>query len=468
MVSLTRIMAVRERRGWDRGVLAIILIWALCLPLLTPRVYAVDSVEYYVYLRSLLFDGDLNFTNDYTHFDELNPNAGIAKALLNRRDPITGNPINLAPIGTSILWAPAFLGAHVSVMAARAFGINVAADGYSYPYIFAIAAATAIYGLLGLLLSYRIARRYTRIWPATIATIVCCLASPLVFFMYVSPPWSHVPAFFMTAAFISYWLRTRPSRTFGQWIVLGLFGGLMTLCREQLGLFMLLPAIDGLSDYWTFLRARQWQNIRVRFTQHCLFLVIIALTLIPQFLAYRSLNGRWGPSTIVSDKLSLWSSHFFGTLIDPAHGAFMWTPIWAVGMVGLVLLWKHDRVLTLLFGLVLFAQIYVNGAFGTTWHLTGSFGFRRLLEATPIFVLGTALVFERIRIPRSLLAALCVLLIVWNFGLIAQWSLPPRPIKDGLVWNGMLQRQLAIPQTATSKLWTLIFERCKLVQNGGC
>ncbi len=61
---------------WDRGIIAITVAFLLCMPLLTPRIYAVDSVEYYVYIRSLFFDGDLDFTNEYTRFHELNPRAG--------------------------------------------------------------------------------------------------------------------------------------------------------------------------------------------------------------------------------------------------------------------------------------------------------------------------------------------------------------------------------------------------------
>ena len=460
----------RIGRLWpsDRGALAIVVTFVLCLPLLWPRIYAVDSVEYYAYLPSFFFDGDLDFTNEYTRLDALNPRAGIAGALLHERDKLTGRPINVAPVGTAILWSPAFLLAHGGVSLARAFGIPVAADGFSQPYIWAIAGATALYGLLGLLLSYHLARQYAGMWSSALAVIVCWLASPVVFFMFVSPPWSHVPALFVTALFIVVWHRTRGPRSAGQWIVLGLLGGLMTLCREQLGLFMLLPALEALGDYGRLAATRRWQAAVRLFGRHLLFLMIIALTLIPQFLAYRALNGRWGPSTNVSGKLNWWSEHFWGTLIDPAHGAFLWTPAWLLAVLGLPLLWRRDRFLAAALAIALVAQVYLNGAFGTTWHLTGSFGFRRLIEATPVFVLGLALLLDRVRLPRPLSGAVAVLLIAWNFGLIAQWSLPPRPIKDGLVWEGMVERQLAIPRLAVNKLPTLLFDRCQMVENGQC
>ncbi len=454
--------------AWDRGMTLLLLTFALCLPLLTPRIYAVDSVEYYAYLPSLVFDRDLDFTNEYLRLHAMNPHAGIATGLLDQRDPLTGRPINVAPIGTAILWAPFFLLTHAGVLVARALGSTVVADGFSSPYIQAVAFATALYGLGGLLLSYRLARHFASVWSATVAVVLCWLASPVVFFMYVSPPWSHVPALFMTALFILFWFETRGRRTVRQWLILGLLGGLMTLCREQLGLFMLLPALEALVEYASAIAGKHWMAVRALLGRHLLFLAAVAMSLVPQFLVYRSLNGCWGPSTHVSGKLDWLSGHFFDTLIDPAHGALLWTPIWLPAILGLSLLWRRDRQVAFMFAAALTAQVYLNGAFGTTWHLSGSFGFRRLIEATPIFVVGLALLLDRLRLPRPLVLGLGTLLVAWNFGLIAQWSLPPRPIRDGLVWDGMLQRQIAVPAEALAKLPTLLFDRCKLVENGRC
>ena len=52
----------------DRGVLLIIALFLLLLPLSTPRIYATDEVQYFAYLRSLYFDHDLDFRNEYEYF----------------------------------------------------------------------------------------------------------------------------------------------------------------------------------------------------------------------------------------------------------------------------------------------------------------------------------------------------------------------------------------------------------------
>lgn len=498
---LTRpiLLGVERARRFDRGALVLLLVFVLLLPLFTPRLYATDSVQYYVYLRSLVFDHDLDFTNEYIRFHELNPDSGIAGALLPRHDPTSGElfnvdpksgmPINVAPVGSAILWAPAFALAHFSVLLANAGGASIPADGFSTPYIAVICLASAIYGLLGLLFSYHIARRYTGMWAATAATMVCWLASPLLFYMYISPPWSHTGGLFMVALFVWYWLRTKPQRTLRQWFWLGVMGGLMVMSREQLGLFLLLPALEALAHYWQLLRRPQWVLIGRLLALHAAFLLVFLIALTPQLITYVTLNGHIGPSEVVLAKLRkvppdpyahglLGSGHFWDTLVDPrpspatgrwfAHGALLWTPAWALAMAGLPLLWRQDRLLLALLSAALFAQVWVNGRFGTTWHLSGAFGFRRLIEATPIFVLGVALLLERFRLPRSVWTLVGVLLIIWNVGLIFQWTVlgtTNKELRRGLVWETMLRHQLMLPIKAAQELPQLLFDRDTFYQN---
>jgi hypothetical protein len=129
-------LAAAHLRG-DRGLIVIVALFALLLPLATPRVYATDEVQYYVYLRSLRFDGDLDFANDYQRFAELNPRSGIEGSLLqpNRIRPKTGRYGNIAPVGAAIMWAPFFLLADALVHIANAAGMRLPADGFSAPYI---------------------------------------------------------------------------------------------------------------------------------------------------------------------------------------------------------------------------------------------------------------------------------------------------------------------------------------------
>jgi hypothetical protein len=476
----------------DPGYLVILLIFLVLLPLSTPRIYATDEVQYYAYVRSLYFDHDMDFANEYQHFAEAgmqNDDPAVYNALLRHRDddpprnPQTGKYRNLAPIGASIMWSPGFVLTDIGVRLARLAGADIAADGYSRPYIWSVCFMSALYALLGLLLTYRLARRFAAIFPAALATITVWLASPLVFYTYIAMPWSHATAFFLFALFLTLWLRgwdgplaeRQAERPLWNWALLGLVGGLMASTREQLGLFMLLPAVEGGIAYIN--HARNSGGIRASlslFRGHLIFLVCLGLALLPQFLTYQILNGRPFPSTVVSGKLSSSggiSPHFFDTLFHPQHGAFLWSPVLLIGLFGLVWIARRDCLLAWLLLLGFLVQTYINGSFGTTWHLSGSFGFRRLIECTPIFIIGLAALLDRVVLrtgPIPLLIAAAAL-IYWNVGLIAQWTIVRTEMRKGLIWNDMLTYQFVkVPERVVSLFSDLLFNRCRLYKNTTC
>jgi hypothetical protein len=503
------------RRFWpvpryEAGFIILVFLFVVLLPLSIPRIYATDEVRYYVYLRSLFFDGDLDFRNEFHHFaaeGRKNGDEALYNALIRDHPddppihPQTGMARNNAPIGSALMWSPGFILADGLVRLANRLGAEIPADGYSWPYIWSVCFMSALYSLAGLLLTYRLARRFSGIFAATLATITVWLATPLVFYTYISMPWAHPVAFFLVALFLTIWLggwqrpliERQAQRSATTWAVLGLVGGLMTITREQMALFLLMPAIEGLVAYGrlfaqcrqtphhstattttrptaTFLQ-RLWHAWRPLLTGHLIFVSIFVLAIVPQLLTYQVLNGAPRPDTIVSGKLASSggvSPHFFDTLIDPHHGAFFWSPVLPLGLIGLFWLARRDWLLAALLGFGFVAQTYLNGSFGTTWHLSGAFGFRRLIECTPIFVLGLAALVEWLRPHIRAWPLLCVacLLISWNAGLIAQWTVVRPEIRPGLIWDGMLRYQfIEVPRQAASRLVMLFFDRCRLMEN---
>ena len=471
-----------QRVAHIRGILIISVLWLLLLPVGLFRIYATDEVQYFAYLHSVYFDGDLDFANEYTHFAAVgraNNDLAVYNALLDPNEydpplnPITGKYRNVAPVGSAILWSPFYIVADGLVRVGNWLGGDVPADGYSQPYITAVCLAAAFYSLLGLILSYRLARRWVSDWAATVATLAIWLASPLVWYTYIQMPWSHSAGLALVSLFITIWLGSHESliakhgqRSWRRWLALAVIGGLMTLVREQLGLFLLLPALEGLIAYWYFIRARNWLAMRDLVVRHAVFLLVFALILMPQLIVYQTLYGQPRPAGTVSGKLTLISYHFFDTLFDLRRGAFLWTPLWALALGGLPLLWRRDRTLAALLLLGFAAQNYINGAFGSTWHLSGSFGFRRLIECTPLFIIGLALLIERVRWPKPLIVTVALMFVLWNGGYIIQAAVSNTQIRGpGLVWNGMLQAQLEAPRRAWSKANQLLFDRCALIKN---
>lgn len=469
--------AVRDVGSW-----AILLVFTLLLPFSMPRVALSDEVQYYAYLRSVYFDRDLDFRNEYTHFAAQAERFGdkaITNALL-REDPQNPNPKtgllrNVAPVGAAILWAPGFVLADVGVQLANVFGAATPRDGYSRPYIVAVCMMSALYSLLGLLLTHRLARRFSDDFAAGVATLTVFLASSLVFYSIILMPWSHAPGFFLFALFLTIWMHhwRRPlERGYGTWLILGVIGGLMVMTREQLGLLLIIPALEALWSYGTQVRQGRWGHALQLFGRHVSFLGTFVITLTPQLLAYQILNGRPGPSPTVASKLDWSSPNFLNTLFDPGRGAFVWAPVLAIGLLGLLWLARKDALLAMLLLAGFLAQTYINGAFGTTWHLRGAFGFRRLIECTPIFVIGLAalIAWLRPRIGSWPILLVAIGFVAWNVGLIAQFTfVRPDVIRRELVWEDMLYYQFVeTPRQIYHRLGTLLFDRCRLLVNQTC
>jgi hypothetical protein len=488
-------MLLRIQRFWqhDAGLVWLGVLFLLSLVVALPRVYATDEVQYYAWLRSVYFDHDVDFRNEYTTFARLNPHSGIAESLLqpNRIRETTGLYGNIAPVGSALLWAPWFTGADLILRGAHLIGIGqgIAADGYSWPYQRAIAYASAVYAWLGLLIVRRVSMHWVSQWSSTVATMTIWLATPLVFYMTVQMPFAHANGFFLSACFFWCWWRIQqPHQSWHLWAALGAIGGGMFLVREQLILFAVLPVMIILERLWRRWHHHDWSQLRTEITHWSIAVACAVVMLLPQIAAYQALNGTPMPANEVSGKLNLCSPHALDTLIDfdprptawcgvtdepvqiPAwsRGALVWSPVLIFALIGLAWFTRSHPWHGSAMMLAILLQVWINGAFGTTWHLSGAFGFRRLIECSPFFIVGLAYLVERsqARLPRWGIGAILALFIAWNMGLIINATVfnQSTQLRRGLSWPQLWQWQWELP----GKLWlkgSEIFDRCRIIKN---
>lgn len=457
--------------GRDRGLLVLVIMFVLAAPLVTHRIYASDEIQYFSYTHSLYFDRDLDFSNQYLHFCNADTVkfADFCRDLYGKREPATGLPINVAPIGTGLFWMPSFAVAHLFVLAARAMGSSVAADGYSDPYIFAICTTSYIFACIGLLLCYGLARRRFGEWASALSVIAVWLGTSVIFYMVIAPPWSHATSLLTVTLFIWLWDRTRrpEGRTWREWALLGLSAGAMMLVREQDALFLAIPGVEvlvALVSGWRRARGDNAAFVReaLRWVAGLALAGVVAgIVFIPQLLAYKVITGHFGPSKVVSGKFTWTSPNALNVLFNPEHGMIAWTPFIVVGLVGLAFLWPGNRLLTGALVVAFLLQVYVAGSF-LTWQSASSFGQRRFINCTAIFVLGTVALATWLLShgwPRWLLAGLAVLFVAWNAGLLMQYALWCSPQRQGLDWATVLKGQAEMPLRAGQLAWDFIFNR---------
>lgn len=445
------------------GVCALLAI--ITMPAVTTRIYASDEVQYFAFLRSLAFDGDLSFQNEYQHFYDAGAGgAGFRETFLAERFTAAGRRINFGTVGPALLWAPFYAAGHVVA------GITGAPqDGYSPPYVAAVAYGSAWYGWMALALSALIAHRITGrgLSPA----LAALLGTPLLFYMYVAPPFSHACATFAVALFLWVWLRVRDEWSAAGVIALGLAGGLMGTMRDQTVFFLLPPAVD-------FLRSglarrslgvggsgvRQGPGSTVRLALLGVVATILAYS--PHLLASRAINGYVGPHESVGNKMSWSSPHFFEVLLSPLHGWFAWTPLAVLALAGLVALamgrtraTHRDAAWLGVCALVMvLLQVYINGAV-ESWTVAGAFGQRRFVELTPLLILGLATVLTMDRPGRRLAWAAIAICAWWNLGLLLQFGTHRMDRQQLALSDNAWVTFVELPREAPSLAWRYLTDR---------
>ena len=491
-MKVTRANIFRSDFVHEWGVL--LLAGLLALPLFTPRVYGADEIKYFSTLRSLVVDRDLHYENEYAHFVERDPVAHAGLVPYRDGATATGYRLNDAPIGTALLWAPFYLVADGAVAVARAGGSTVSRDGYSLPYVWAVCLASLFWGLTGLALIYRMCRAYTDRTSATWAVLAVWFASPVMFYLYITPAMAHANSLFAVALFLTLWQRTRSERTVGRWCALGAAAGLMVLVRELNWLGLAVVGVDELitlglatvqskrssgTERYAF-GSLVYAALAKRLAGYLVFALALGAVVAPQFYVYKTLNGTYGPTPFVVDKFSPFPVYGLDVLFSGFHGLFSWHPITMVGVLGLfAMVWRTsdgesrppgpaiheifdrpDARVAMAFVAFFVAQVLVVGSYDTWWG-GASFGARRFINCTALFALGAAIWHARARhIPRGVSAAMLAIFVVWNVGLTIQYStgLIPRdaPVKmSRIVYNQFVE----VPPRVTDIAWRFFFNR---------
>ena len=404
----------------------LVVAWLATLPAITSRIYASDEVQYFAYLRSLWLDGDVSFENEYQDFYDrgVAADAGFHETFLERTTQ-TGRRINFATIGCAVLWSPFYGIADLYV--GTTGGVR---DGYSAPYVRAVAWGSAVYGLLALLIAARLAQELTG--RGTGAATAVWLGTPLLFYMYVAPPMSHACSAFAVALFVWTWWRVRRTWSVGGSVALGLTAALMGMVREQDLFFVSGPALDGLLTLAERWRMEDRRGMRDLVTAAAAAAVATALGLLPQVAAYVALNGYPGPSRLVTRKMTWSAPHAFEVVFSSQHGFLVWTPLALLAAFGLVLLAvsRGDDDASCArrrFGLcalvMLGVQVYIAGSV-ESWTVAGAFGQRRFVATSVLLTagVGAVLAVASARLARGLLGTGLALAVWWNLGLIVQFG----------------------------------------------
>jgi hypothetical protein len=400
----------------------LICLFVVSLPAVTPRIYSSDEIQYFAYLRSAWFDRDLSFENEYRYFYDrgVARSDGFHETFLERTTD-TGRRLNFGTIGCAILWAPFYAAGHLTATLTGA-----PQDGYSKPYLAAVAYGSAVYGFLALVIAIRCAARLGL--DGVPAGLAVWLGTPLLFYMYVAPPFSHACSAFTVALFTYVWLRIRDNWSPSGMAALGAAGALMAMTREQDVFFVAGPALDfGL---WALGNSQSLKpKAQSLFAAAACFVIVYT----PQLIAYKILNGHFGPHSSVANKMKWYAPHALQVLFSPEHGYVIWTPLAALAILGLLVplavrgstsaaasVFSRNKRVWIALLLTAALQVYISGSVDS-WTVAGGFGQRRFVALTTVLVIGIAVLMSLMP-RRTLWIAATVVCVYWNVALTAEFA----------------------------------------------
>lgn len=406
LLALAGFLAAREAARAHARALALALALAWSAGAWVQPVFRSDAPEFFVYLPSLAFDHDLDFSNDWLALGYDHPPPRTSQGL----------PGNKHPIGPALVWSPFYLAAHAYVAVDHALGGPYLPTGYAPPYRRSVALGTLAVVVLGSALLLRVLERQAGRGAARWALVALLGASPLLFYALVASSMSHGAAFGVAAALVFALDRLRRAPTRGAWLLAGALLGLVTLTRWQAAVLALafVPVALAL-----------WRERRLRVADGLLAVGAALLAFVPQMLAWRRLYGSLVTMPQGGGFVDWSSPHLLETLFSADHGLFTWTPLTALGLLGLLALVRREGALAWGALLACAATAWVNGGVDD-WAAGEAFGARRYDVVLPFLGLGLG---QAVRLgeawgrrrPLAAPALVVLLAVAWNVGFASQF-----------------------------------------------
>jgi len=343
--------------------LALPLAWMLA----GDRFFVPDSAGYLAWLRSAVHDGDFHFKDEFLQW-------GMPRRWFYPTDQ--GFIGNEYAIGSAFLWAPFWLLGHLGPA-------SLVQEGYGPLPLFCLHLGVLFYAGLALVVAARWAAPRIGPAPARLAAGLVAFGTPLAYYALAAPFYAHVPSALAVGLVLLAADRFREHGAPRDALLFGLAAGLAALVRWQDALFALIAAPALLRAPRSLAAAAGG----------------FALAFAPQAIGWWRLYGS--PLTLpqAGERMEWAAPPVHRLLFSSFHGLVPWTPLAAVALLGLAAL--RDRRLALGLAVLAAAQVWLASVFN--WWGGYSLGARRLVNLTPILVLGLGALVARV--PRALAIA---------------------------------------------------------------
>jgi len=400
MSAQARTVKTRSDRAWDTAYLSglgLVLLVAIGITVVartglrSKTLIWSDGKFYYIWARSVLLDGDIDFHNDYqlmfapdTVPAEYSPTT--PKGLLN----------NKYPIGLAILETPGLL---LGSVIAR-YIVHAPTDGVSPPYQYAVTWSLLLLYVASFILFYQAMLRLgvARIWAFGFG-LTALVGTNLFHYVVREPTMAHASgvALFNILLFLTVrWdgHRTRISTLHG--ILLGALVGFLYLVRNTNVLLVPVLAAVVMNE----------RRVSLREVAPILSGALVVAALQPISLWF--LWGQVRFTSYLNESFTAGLSGVVNALVSARHGLFVYQPWYAVLL--LLIIYGAIRAPRLrsvcITAIASFLLMAVANGTWWCWWFSLSFGNRAFIETLPALSVVAALVVSRLNVGKKATVAL--------------------------------------------------------------
>lgn len=341
-----------------------------------------DGNGYYSYTNSLFFQRNLDFSPIYAHLENfVGPKYIFSRMFWNPES----NPYL---IGTSLVWLPSM--SFISGIS-NLFALDL--NRFDLVYELGPGITGILLMIFGLVFLEKYLQNFFGKLTVNMTILILFFASNVFYYTALEPALSHQPSFFIIC-FLLFWTYKFRVSTLNVF-VLGLLSGFLASIRIA-DIVLLIPIF-----YQAGLKIK---NMLIAF-----FGALIAFT--PQFINQLNMYQNIATHPYLTGESGTWKLsgiQFLEYLFSPKRGLFLWTPLFGVGLWGLI----KSKSLVFIFSIVILWIIT------SSWsaYLSAGFGQRLSFSTIPFFAYGIAYILEKKDLKKIVFIG--TLFATWNFLLL--------------------------------------------------
>lgn len=337
-----------------------------------------DVAGYYLYLPAIFIYGDLK---QLSFGEKMLDQYHSAPELSAFAHP-SGSRVIKYSCGQALQFMPWFLLAHASAEA-----LGYPADGFSYPYQFALSMGSLLVALLGLWFLRQVLLRFFDDRTTAVVLLLIALGTNYLEYSAFHGALTHNWLFTVYTLLLYCTIRFYERPAYGWAAAIGVLVGWAALTRPTDLVAALLPLAWGIGSRQNLPeRLTLWRN---HWKKLSLAVVLAGAVGFIQLAYWKYTTGEWIVYSYQEQGFSWLRPHLADGLFSYRAGWLVYTPVMAFALAGFVLL--AQRQARIFPAVLVFCLLYLYITFAwDIWWYGGSVGQRALVQSYPVLAFPLA------------------------------------------------------------------------------